>query len=72
MGCGGIAPPLLTSALGGGEWSPSLPVKELPVLIGYEADWAPELSRTLYREKSLAPAGNRTPVVQLLARRYTD
>jgi hypothetical protein len=60
---GDKAPLFLTSALHEGEWLASLPGhfsqgKELPVPIGKKAGWT--------------PAGNRTPVVQLVARRYTD
>jgi hypothetical protein len=47
--------------------------KEHPVPIGYEAGCAPEPVWTLWsREKSLAPAGNRTPAFQPVAHRYAD
>jgi hypothetical protein len=50
-----------------------IPGKEPTVSIGYEAEWAPESVWTLWRiEKSLVPAGNGTPALQLVARRYTD
>jgi hypothetical protein len=47
MGNGGIAPPFLTSTLGGGERSVSRPCRftpgiEPPVPIGSEAGWDPE------------------------------
>jgi hypothetical protein len=42
------------------------------LLIGQEAGWAPEPVWTLWREKPLTPARNRTPVVQPVTRRYTD
>jgi hypothetical protein len=46
--------------------------KERPVLIAQEAGWTPEPVLTLWRrEKSLAHAGNRTPVVQTVTRCYT-
>jgi hypothetical protein len=49
------------------------PGQEPPVRIGYEVGWAPESASTVWRrEKSLAPAGNRTHAVQLVARRCTD
>jgi hypothetical protein len=47
------------------------PGKEPPVLIRYEAGWAQSRSGRCGEEKNLAPAGNRTPVVQPVARRYT-
>jgi hypothetical protein len=51
----------------------SPPGKEPPVPIVYEAGWAPEPVWTLRSgEKSLAPAGNQIPAVQLVACRYTD
>jgi hypothetical protein len=44
-----------------------------PIPIAYEAEWAPEPVRTLWREKKfLTAVGNRTPVVQAVAIRYTD
>jgi hypothetical protein len=69
----GIAPPFLTLALVGGEWSASLPGRFNPgksvlVLTGYEAGWAPEPVWTLWREKNLAPDGVRTPTVQSVSR----
>jgi hypothetical protein len=43
----------------------------VPIL--YVAGWALEPVGTLWRtEESLMPAGNRTPVVQAVAHRYTD
>jgi hypothetical protein len=60
-----------TSALDGGEWSASDPGRALspgkgpPVPIVQEAGWAPEPVWTQrIEEKSFAPAGDRTPVVQ--------
>jgi hypothetical protein len=52
MGSGGIAPPFLTSALDGGEWSGlrlSLftPGKESLIPIGHGAVWTPDLVWTL-------------------------
>jgi hypothetical protein len=67
-GIGGIAPPFLTWALDGSELSASRPRplppprKELPVPTEWEARKYPEPVWTLWnREKSLAPAGDRTP-----------
>jgi hypothetical protein len=49
------------------------PLYELPVLIGYEADWASDPVWTLWRrEESLVPDGNRTLTVQPIAHLYTD
>jgi hypothetical protein len=62
-----VAPPFLTSALDGGEWSASRlsrfpPGKELPVPIGQEAGWAPEPVWTKRKKKKiLYPTWNRTP-----------
>jgi hypothetical protein len=69
----------LTSALDGGEWSASRPGralppgKEPPVPIGQEAGWAAEAVWTQrLEEKSSAPVGDRTPVVQSVVRYCTD
>jgi hypothetical protein len=68
----------LTSALDGGEWSASRPGRALPpgkgphVPIIQEAGWAPEPVWTQgLEEKSSAPVGDRTPIVQLVVRHYT-
>jgi hypothetical protein len=49
------------------------PAKEPPIPIGFEARWVPQPAWTLWnREKYFLPAGNWTPAVQPIARRYTD
>jgi hypothetical protein len=60
-----------TSALDGGEWSASRPGRALPpgkgppVPIVQEAGWAPEPVWTQrLEEKSLVPAGDRTPIAR--------
>jgi hypothetical protein len=73
MGSGGIAPTFLTSALDGSQWLASrlyrfTPGKEAPVPIGLEAGWDSLWSRVKY----IAPTGNRTQIVQPVARRYTN
>jgi hypothetical protein len=67
-----------TSALDGFEWSASRlgrdlpPGKGPPVPIVHEAGWAPEPVWTQrLEEKSSTPAGNRTSIVQSVARHYT-
>jgi hypothetical protein len=48
------------------------PVKGPPVPIVQEAGWAPEPVWThRLEEKSFAPAGDQTPVVQPVVRHYT-
>jgi hypothetical protein len=48
------------------------PEKRPPVPIVQEAGWAPELVWTQrIEEKSVAPTGDRTPVVQPVVRHYT-
>jgi hypothetical protein len=72
-----MAPPILTWALDRGEWSAShlghlRPGKEPTVPIVYGTECASEAVWTRWsREKSHAHAGNRTPAVQPVARRYT-
>jgi hypothetical protein len=54
-------------AVDGGEWSASRPGRFTPGELSPPPVW------TLWRrEKYLAPAGNQTPAVQPVARRYTD
>jgi hypothetical protein len=49
------------------------PWKEPLVSTVQEAEWGPESVWTLWsKEKSLAPVGNQTPVINSVARRYTD
>jgi hypothetical protein len=69
----------LTLALDGGEWSASRPGSTLPpgkeplVPIGQEAGWAPEsVWMQKLEEKSFAPAGDWTPVVQSKVSHNTD
>jgi hypothetical protein len=52
---------------------PSSLGEEPPVRNEWEAGLAPVPVQTLYRKEIfLSPAGNRTPPVQPVARRYTD
>jgi hypothetical protein len=69
----------LTSAIDEGEWSASRPGRAFPpgkgppVPTGQEAGWAPEQVWTQrLEEKSSAPVGDRTPIVQPVVRHYTD
>jgi hypothetical protein len=61
-----------------GEWTRHVLValpheKVLVVPIGQEAGWAAEPVWTQkLEEKSSAPVGDRTPVVQFIVRHYTD
>jgi hypothetical protein len=71
--------PFTTSALDRGEWSASRPGRGLPprkgppVPIVQEAGWAPEPVWTQrLEEKSFAPAGDRAPIAQSVARHCTD
>jgi hypothetical protein len=67
----------LTSTLDAGKWSASRPGHALPlgkgssVPTGLEAGWASELVWTERLEEK-SSAGDRTPVVQYVVRRYTD
>jgi hypothetical protein len=68
-----LASSFLTSAIHGGDWPATLFGLFTPTRIGYEAGWAPELVRTLWkREESLTTAENLTPPVQDVALRYTS
>jgi hypothetical protein len=69
----------LTSALDGGEWSASRPGRALPPGKGptvpnvQEAGWVPEPVWTQgLEEKSSAPVGDRTPIVEPAVRHHTD
>jgi hypothetical protein len=65
----------LTLALDGSEWSAGRalpPGKGTPVPIGSEDGWAPEPVWTKrLEEKSSAPIGDQTPIVQPVVRHYT-
>jgi hypothetical protein len=68
-----------TSAVDGGEWSASRPGRALPTgkgsptLIVQKDGWPTELAWIQrLEEKSLASAGDRTSVVQSVARHHTD
>jgi hypothetical protein len=77
MGSGGIAPPFLTSALDGDEWSTSLTGRFSPKERDPGTHWivgwvGPEPVWMLWsREKSFFPTRNRNPAVQPEAHRYT-
>jgi hypothetical protein len=65
-----------TSVVDGNEWSASRPRragKEPSVPIVQKAGWAPEpVCTQRLQRKSLAPAGDRTPIVQSVVRHCTD
>jgi hypothetical protein len=62
MGSGGVAPPFLTSALGGGEWSASCPGHFTPGERAPGTHCGLQIRSGLYGEEEiLAPAGKRTP-----------
>jgi hypothetical protein len=69
---GGAAPPFLTSALGGGEWSASSSGLFIPGKIASGTDWRGDWAGprvgldAAERDKSFAPAGKRTPAIQLV------
>jgi hypothetical protein len=75
-GSGGIAPPFLTSALYGGEWSASRPYRftseETAFATCWIEGWVGPRAGLDFMKKKLAPARNRTPSVQPVSRRYTD
>jgi hypothetical protein len=60
---GGTAPSLFTYPLCWGEWSVSNAGRIIP------GERAPFLDAD---QENISPAGNRTPAIQLLARRYID
>jgi hypothetical protein len=67
-GGGGIAPTLLSSVLGGGEWR-----KEFPVSIVQQAGWATELVwMQRLEEKSSASVRDQILVGQSVVRCYSD
>jgi hypothetical protein len=72
-GSRGVAPPFLTSTMHLGELSASCPGLLNPATYYVGGWWAPEPVLTLCRrEESLDPAGNQTPAIQSVARRYAD
>jgi hypothetical protein len=76
MGCGGVAPPFLTSALVGGEWSASRPGRfasgERAPATHCIQGWV-DLRRGEEKILDLCRISNSDPsVVQPVASRYTD
>jgi hypothetical protein len=73
---GDIAPPPLTSALDGGEWSAPYPgcftPKERAPGTHWIGGWVDPRAGPDTVEKNLALAGNRTLAVQPVAHCYTD
>jgi hypothetical protein len=71
-GSGGIAPAFLTSVVNF-TTLPLYPWETVPVPTGQAARCSPEPVWTLWRRDTfLTSAGNRAPVVQPVARRYSD
>jgi hypothetical protein len=72
-GGGGSAPPFLSSALDGGEYSPSSPCRFTPGEITLGSHWWDQepLWKLWRREKSYL-AGIRSPAIQLVFRVYID
>jgi hypothetical protein len=64
----------LTSALDGGEWSASRPGRFTPRQRAPRTHWIGGWvgPRAVLDAVLPAPAGNRTPIVQTVAQRYTD
>jgi hypothetical protein len=67
----------LTSALDGGEWSasrlPRFTPRERTSGTHWIGGWAgPAVWTQGLEEKSSAPVGNRTPIVQSIVKHYTD
>jgi hypothetical protein len=74
---GGIAPPLLTSALNGGEWSASrsgrITAEERTLCARWVGAGGPySQSQRIGEENKVVPTGNRTPAAQPVVHRYTD
>jgi hypothetical protein len=68
-GSRGIAPPFLTSALDGGEWSASLPCR---LTAGEGALDTHRIGGWMGPRAGLDAMGNRSPAFQPVARIYTD
>jgi hypothetical protein len=61
-----MAPPFLTLALDGGEWSASPPKKKPPVPIELETGWAPDRSGSCGVEKNILPLPGIEPRASIL------
>jgi hypothetical protein len=71
------APPFLTSAIDGGEWSASRscrfnPGEMVPVTHCIGGWVGPRTGMDSLEKRKLDPSGNRTPITYPVARRYTD
>jgi hypothetical protein len=71
------APPFLTPELDGGEWSATRPCRfrpgeMVPVTLCIRGCLSPSTGMDSLERRNLDPAGNITPTIHPVARRYTD
>jgi hypothetical protein len=77
MKSGGMAPPFLTSKLGGSDWSASRLHRLTPEEIAPGTHWigwlvGPKAGLDVVKKKKICPCWESNPAVQSLISRYTD